>query len=111
MDDFNDYQDFCTSTAVYPNKDTGNFIYPILGLCGEVGEIADKLKKVIRDDNGVITSERREVVKDELGDVLWYLARLSSELGFRLSDIAIRNIDKLTSRKDRGVLHGDGGRR
>lgn len=110
----NDYQNASRSTAIYPN--VGNdFIYPVLGLVGEAGEIANKLKKVIRDDNvGDIkgmSPEKREEVAKELGDVLWYVSQLASELGYTLEEIAQGNIDKLNSRKERGALAGSGDNR
>jgi len=104
---FNDYQDKTRETALYPNVGN-NFIYPTLGLVGEAGEIAEKVKKIIRDSDGVVTDETKELLKKELGDVLWYLSQLSSEFGFTLEVVAEENIQKLTSRKDRGVLQGSG---
>ena len=106
----NDYQKSALSTAIYPNKKS-NFTYPALGLVGEAGEVADKLKKVIRDNGGTLTPEVREAVAKELGDVMWYLAVLSYEMGYDLSDIANMNLDKLASRKERGVLTGSGDNR
>lgn len=106
----NDYQKAALGTAIYPNKKS-NFTYPALGLVGEAGEVADKLKKVIRDNGGVLTPEVREKVAKELGDVLWYLAVLSYEMGYDLSDIGGMNLDKLASRKERGVLSGSGDER
>lgn len=87
------------------------FTYPALGLVGEAGEIANKLKKVIRDKSGVLSDEVRESVSDELGDVLWYVAQLATEMGTDLDTIAQRNIDKLSSRKERGVIAGSGDNR
>ncbi len=105
--EFNEYQKEARKTAVYPNIGS-NFIYPTLGLCGESGEIAEKIKKVIRDDNGIITEEKRELLKKELGDVLWYISNLASELNVSLSEIAEENIKKLKDRQDRNVLKGSG---
>lgn len=87
------------------------FTYPALGLVGEAGEIANKLKKVIRDKSGVLSDGVRESVSDELGDVLWYVAQLATEMGTDLDTIAQRNIDKLASRKERGVITGSGDNR
>ena len=105
--DFEEYQKLSRRTAIYPDKDN-NFVYVTLGLVGEAGEVAEKIKKVFRDNNGVLDEERKQVLKKELGDVLWYLAQLSTELGLSFDDVACFNIEKLSSRKDRGTLHGDG---
>ncbi len=108
--DFKEYQKLCRETAIYP--DLGhNYIYPTLGLVGEAGEIAEKIKKVIRDNGGVIDEERKQMIKKELGDVLWYLAQLSTELKLSFDDVASFNIEKLASRKERGTIHGDGDNR
>ncbi len=108
--DFNEYQKLAKKTALYP-KIQDNFVYPALGLVSEAGEVAGKVKKIYRDNNGVLDEERRQVLKKELGDVLWYLAQLSGDLGFSLEEVAQFNIDKLSSRKERGTLHGDGDNR
>jgi NTP pyrophosphatase (non-canonical NTP hydrolase) len=108
--DFNSYQEKARETAIYPNM--GNeFTYPALGLVGEAGEIANKLKKVIRDNGGVLTDAVRQAVRDEIGDCLWYIAQLATEMGADLGDIAQGNIDKLQSRKERGTLTGSGDNR
>ena len=106
----NDYQTAALQTAVYPNQGT-NFAYPALGLAGEAGEVADKLKKVIRDHGGVLTDPVRDAVAKEIGDVLWYVAVLASEMDYDLNTIAQINIDKLTSRQQRGVISGSGDNR
>ena len=106
----NDYQKAALTTAMYPNMGC-NFTYPALGLVGEAGEVADKLKKVIRDNGGNLTKEVRDAVAKELGDVMWYLAVLSYEMGYDLSDVANINLDKLASRKERGVITGSGDNR
>ena len=107
---FNEYQQKARQTAIYPNRDN-NFIYPTLGLVGEAGEVAEKIKKVIRDNNGIITQEKKEEIKKELGDVLWYIANLAYELNIDLEDIAEGNIEKLFSRMERNKVHGDGDNR
>jgi len=107
---FKEYQEKSRKTAVYPNQGK-NFIYTTLGLVGESGEIAEKIKKVIRDGDGSITDEKREELNKELGDVLWYLSQMATELKLSLDDIAEKNIKKLYSRKERGKLHGDGDNR
>ena len=99
---FEEYQKLSRRTAIYPDKDN-NFVYVTLGLVGEAGEIAEKVKKVFRDNNGVLDEERKQVLKKELGDVLWYLAQLSTELGLSLDDVACFNIEKLSSRERRGT--------
>src|SRR3990167_2819643 len=99
---FDEYQKRSRETAIYPNVGS-NYIYPTLGLAGESGEVSDKIKKILRDDNGSPSSDRVEDLKKELGDVLWYLSQLSTELGLSLEDIANANLDKLLSRKDRRV--------
>lgn len=104
---FDEYQKKSRETAVYPNAGS-NYIYPTLGLVGEAGEIANKVKKIDRDDGGVITDAKRENLVKEMGDVLWYMAQLSTELGLSLDQIAATNIERLFSRKERGTLHGDG---
>lgn len=107
---FDEYQKKAGETALYPNVGN-NIVYPTLGLVGEAGEIANKVKKIYRDAGGVLTEEKKEDLKKELGDVIWYLAQVSSELGLDLNDIAELNIARLKDRKDRGVLHGDGDNR
>jgi NTP pyrophosphatase (non-canonical NTP hydrolase) len=107
---FEEYQKFSRETAFYPGKDK-NFIYPTLGLAGEAGEVAEKIKKVIRDDNGAVSEEKKAELKKELGDVLWYTAQIATELGISLDEIAKLNIEKLRSRKERNVLGGSGDNR
>ena len=107
---FQEYQEEARKTAIYPNKDS-NFIYPTLGLVGEAGEVAEKIKKVIRDDDGVVSEEKKAEVTKELGDVLWYIANLSKELNISLEEVASKNIEKLQSRQQRGELHGSGDNR
>lgn len=108
--DFDKYQKECGKTAVYP-KIGEKFVYPLLGLLGETGEVSEKIKKIFRDEGGKLTAEKKEEIKKELGDVLWYLAQLSSELGLKLSDVATGNLEKLASRKIRNKLHGNGDNR
>ena len=102
-----DYQQRSRATAVYPDAGR-NITYPALGLCGEAGECAEKVKKAIRDDGGVLSDERRVALAAELGDVLWYVAQLATEAGLDLDEIADDNLAKLLSRRDRGVLQGSG---
>lgn len=107
---FKEYQEEARTTAIYPNLDN-NFIYPTLGLAGEAGEVAEKIKKVLRDGNGIVSAEKKEELTKELGDVLWYVANLSKELGLSLEDVAMQNLVKLKSRQSRGELHGSGDNR
>lgn len=104
---FNEYQKKSRRTAIYPNRGK-NFVYPVLGLVGEAGEVAEKIKKIIRDDNSKVTKEKREELKKELGDVLWYMVQIATELKIPLENIARFNLDKLISRFKRGKIHGSG---
>jgi NTP pyrophosphatase (non-canonical NTP hydrolase) len=105
--ELSDYQQRSRATAVYPDAGN-NLTYPALGLCGEAGECAEKVKKAIRDDGGELTGERRAALAAEIGDVLWYLSQLATEAGLELDEIAEDNLAKLLSRRDRGVLQGSG---
>jgi NTP pyrophosphatase (non-canonical NTP hydrolase) len=104
--DFNEYQREVLSSVIYPKSE--GLVYCTLGLTGESGEVADKLKKVLRDQGGVLDSLSREGLAMELGDVLWYVANLSTELGFTFEYIAQLNLNKVHSRKSRGVIQGSG---
>jgi NTP pyrophosphatase (non-canonical NTP hydrolase) len=104
--DLSEYQRLSRRTAEYPRE--AWLAYPALGLSGEAGEVAEHAKKAIRDDAGQVTDERRAAMAKELGDVLWYVAQLASELKLDLDEIAQANLDKLLSRQQRGVLSGDG---
>lgn len=106
---FNQYQKEARKTAIYPKKYA--IIYPALGLGGESGEVLEKVKKLLRDNDGEITDKFREEITKELGDVLWYIANLASDLEIWTDTIAISNLEKLSSRKRRGVLHGSGDNR
>jgi NTP pyrophosphatase (non-canonical NTP hydrolase) len=108
--DFAEYQKKSRKTALYPEVGK-NFVYPTLGLSGEAGEVAEKIKKIIRDKNGIVDDEVREKIKKELGDVLWYVSQLATELNLQLDDIAESNIEKLYSRLERGKIKGDGDNR
>jgi NTP pyrophosphatase (non-canonical NTP hydrolase) len=106
------YQILSESYAEYPGigKSEG-LAYVTLGLAGESGEVAEKVKKLFRDDGGKLSEEKREEIRNELGDVLWYVAAVASETGLSLNDIATNNIKKLESRRKRGVLQGSGDNR
>lgn len=108
---FNEYQKKASETAGYPEPGGMAFIYPTLGLAGEAGEVAEKIKKVIRDEGGIISSEKRAEIQKELGDVLWYVSEIARQLELSLDDIATVNIAKLASRKERGVISGSGDNR
>ncbi len=108
--DFNEYQMKSRKTAGYPA--IGHpVIYPTLGLVNEAGEVAGKIKKVFRDKDGHISVETRDALKAELGDVLWYIAQVATELDLTLDDIAEYNITKLYDRLERGKIKGDGDNR
>jgi NTP pyrophosphatase (non-canonical NTP hydrolase) len=104
--ELSEYQRLSRRTAEYPRE--AWLAYPALGLAGEAGEVAEHAKKAIRDDAGTVNDERRAAMAKELGDVLWYVAQLASELELDLDSIAEENLEKLLSRQRRGVLSGNG---
>lgn len=104
--DFNSYQRRASSTAIYPSKH--KVYYPMIGLAGEVGELANKIKKRMRGDSKVVTKSDLEA---ELGDVLWYTSQISADLGIKLDDVARNNLKKLNDRKMRGMIKGSGDNR
>ena len=112
--DFKEYQMRARRYDLFkPSGDynTVSVVEKVLGLAGEAGETADKVKKILRDKNGLISDvDKREVVK-ELGDTLWYISAISSYLGVELEEVAKQNIDKLESRRRRNQLHGEGDNR
>lgn len=108
--ELNTYQDEARRTAIYPVIGR-RFVYPALGLAGEAGEVAEKIKKVFRDDEGMLHAARRLAIAEEIGDCLWYVANLSNDLGFTLEEIAVMNINKLRTRLERGTLNGEGDNR
>ncbi len=105
--ELNDYQIKSRRTARYPVIGHG-VIYPTLGLTNEAGEVAGKIKKIFRDRGGIISESDRQSLLGELGDVLWYLAQVCTELEIPLDDVATHNIEKLSSRLERGRIGGDG---
>lgn len=117
----NDYQKIAHETADYPEGkiiDTKegvehfvNYIYPALALAEEAGEVAGKYAKAVRDNAGVIDEERKREIIKELGDVLWFVSELCTSLDVSLAEVAQKNLDKLASRKERGVIHGSGDNR
>jgi NTP pyrophosphatase (non-canonical NTP hydrolase) len=116
----NEYQRQALETAIYPNQGS-NFLYPTLGLVGEAGEVAEKVKKIIRDGNSpnpsimgnshFLDETTKEEIAKELSDVCWYIAVLANELGYSLGEIMEMNLFKLRSRQERGVLGGSGDNR
>ncbi|HEV7943302.1 MAG TPA: nucleoside triphosphate pyrophosphohydrolase family protein [Solirubrobacteraceae bacterium] len=104
--DLSEYQRLSRRTAQYPRD--AWLTYPALGLAGEAGEVAEHAKKAIRDDGGSVSEQRREAMAKELGDVLWYVAQIATELDLGLDQIAEGNLEKLLSRQQRGVLSGSG---
>ncbi len=107
---FDEYQERAKQTARYPIIGHG-VIYPTLGLTNEAGEVSGKIKKIFRDKEGIISESDRRALLAELGDVLWYLAQVSTELGLSLDDIAEHNIAKLLDRQMRGKIQGEGDNR
>lgn len=103
--EFNQYQKLAKTTAIYPEN--AKIYYPCLGLAGEVGEVCEKVKKHIRDGRELDVED----LKKELGDILWYLSALSSDLGIELDDVAVTNYNKLKSRMERNVISGSGDNR
>ena len=134
--DFSEYQKISAKTAIYPSLvkmicgelikqgqgdladeifpylvDTDlnyNIYYAALGLGGEAGEVSNKVKKLMRDNGGVLTAKFKDYLKGELGDVLWYVAACAREAGLDLNEIAEANVNKLVDRQERGVLQGEG---
>ena len=112
--EFNEYQEKAKKYDLFRptgNYNTVSFVEKVLGLTGEAGETADKIKKILRDREGEISEEERKEVVKELGDVLWYLAAIATYLGVNLEEVAKGNIEKLESRYQRNKLHGAGDNR
>lgn len=108
--DFDEYQKFCKSTAVYP-KIGNELVFPMLGLSGEVGEVSEKVKKIFRDDGGVVSQDKKVEIAKELGDVLWYVTQLVTELKLNLSDVVELNLEKISKRTIENKIHGSGDNR
>jgi NTP pyrophosphatase (non-canonical NTP hydrolase) len=110
IDDFETYQRESRKTwGVIPMDHP--IVYPTLGLANEAGEVAGKIKKIFRDRGGVISEEDRQALKYELGDVLWYLTQICTELNLTLEEVAAANLEKLFSRLERGQIRGEGDQR
>ena len=110
VEDFNTYQQESRKTWGLIHTDHP-IVYPTLGLANEAGEVAGKVKKIFRDKGGVIDETDRQALKGELGDVLWYLAQICTELDLTLAEVAGANLEKLFSRLERGVIGGEGDKR
>lgn len=117
---FNEYQFQASKTAIYPEVSVSNygecvrttsFIYPALGLCGEAGEVAEKVKKIIRDDLGNVSDTKRQEIAKELGDCLWYIGALCQEFNLDMEKVAQANLDKLAARAAAGTIGGSGDNR
>lgn len=122
IENINEYQKEAHTTADYPvpemikswsfqESDSMNYVYPALGLAEEAGEVAGKFAKAVRDNGGVIDEDRKAEIIKELGDVCWFVAEIATCLEIDMSLILQKNLDKLASRKARGVIHGSGDNR
>ncbi len=107
--ELNEYQRETRRTAVYPQE--LKIIYPTIGLAGETGEVAEKVKKVIRDHRGEFSETQKAEIAKELGDVLWYVASIAADMGYTMDDIARLNIKKIRTRAERNLIHGEGDNR
>jgi len=113
---FNEYQKQAMTTELMKRSEKLSahdpaFVAKILGLVGEAGEVAEKFKKIVRDKNGIVSEQDKADIEKELGDVLWYISALSDYLGLPLQDVADKNLEKLFSRRYRGVQKGSGDNR
>ena len=104
-----EYQHLAYQTAKYPRSML--IVYPALGMAGECGEVCNKVKKIYRDDNGLLSPGRKAMIEEEMGAVMWYLAALATDLGVKLGDVAWSNIKILQGREKRGTISGDGDQR
>ena len=109
ISDLDMYQKVALTTAIYPREQA--IIYPTLGLTGEAGEVANKVKKIIRDGSNKDDDSLVSEIKSEIGDCLWYIAVLADDIGCKLSDIANTNLIKLANRKEKGTIRGSGDKR
>ena len=106
ISDLDMYQQVAKTTAIYPREQA--IIYPTLGLTGEAGEVANKVKKIIRDGSDSKDEKLVSEIKAEIGDCLWYIAVLADDFNIKLSDIASANIEKLALRQKNNTIHGSG---
>lgn len=109
VSDLDMYQQVAKTTAIYPREQA--IIYPTLGLTGEAGEVANKVKKIIRDGTDKNNEDMVQALSSEIGDCLWYIAVLADDVGLKLSDIANSNLLKLANRKEKGTIRGSGDNR
>jgi len=109
ISDLDMYQKVAKQTAIYPREQA--IIYPTLGLTGEAGEVANKVKKIIRDGTNKNNEDLVQEISAEIGDCLWYISVLADDIGCKLSDIANNNLIKLAKRKEKGTIHGSGDNR
>ena len=109
ISDLDMYQKVAKRTAIYPREQA--IIYPTLGLTGEAGEVANKVKKIYRDGTNKINKNNIQEISAEIGDCLWYISVLADDIGCKLSDIANANLEKLANRKEKGTIHGSGDKR
>ena len=107
--DVNVYQEKAVATAIYP--ETHKITYPALGMAGEAGEVANKVKKIIRDGKKSLPDDWQQQLASEIGDVLWYCAALARDLDMSLATIMAANLDKLKTRQEQGTLGGSGDKR
>ena len=106
------FADYCEPIIVRKEDNVlCDYVYPVMGLTEEAGEVAGKFAKAVRDCTGEIDSERKEAIVKELGDVTWFVAELCTLLNVSMEEVMQKNIDKLTSRKERNVIHGNGDNR
>lgn len=108
--DFNTYQKESRKTAIYP-KIGHEIVYPALGLAGESGEVVEKIKKLFRNDNGVISDEAKIELAKELGDVIWYVSQIATELGISMEEVVQMNLLKLKKRMTEGTIASSGDNR
>lgn len=106
---FNEYKSEAIRTAIYPQN--YKIIYPALGMCGECGEVVEKIKKVIRDNQGIFDTDKTKEIEKELGDVLWYIANICNDLNINFDNVAQNNINKVNARLQNNTLHGKGDNR
>lgn len=109
--DFNEYQEKIRITDLGTSPEHGlkpGWVYYVLGIGGETGELIEKIKKHFRDDYGQMTDKKKKEIIKEMGDCLWYHARLADALGIKFSDVAEENYRKLLDRKKRNKIHGSG---
>ena len=109
VSDLDMYQQVAKTTAIYPREQA--IIYPTLGLTGEAGEVANKVKKIIRDGTNKNNENLVQEISAEIGDCLWYISVLADDIGVKLSDIANGNLEKLANRRKKGTIHGSGDKR